>query len=55
LSAEPGVAYPQCTGGKLAGPPEDCGGIHGFYRMLEAFADPNHEDHEEMKDWTKKL
>jgi hypothetical protein len=51
FSAEPGVAYPLCTDGKLAGPPEDCGGIPGFYHMQEALADPNHEDHEDMKDW----
>lgn len=51
LPAEPNVAYPLCTDGKLAGPPEDCGGIPGFYHMLEALADPNHEDHEGMRDW----
>jgi Plasmid pRiA4b ORF-3-like protein len=51
LPAEPGVAYPLCTDGKLAGPPEDCGGIPGFYHMLEALADPNHTDHEDIRDW----
>jgi len=51
LPAEPDVAYPLCTAGKLAAPPEDCGGISGFYHMLEALADPNHEDHENMRDW----
>lgn len=51
LPAEPGIGYPLCTGGKLAGPPEDCGGIPGFYHMLEALADPNHEDHDDMRDW----
>jgi hypothetical protein len=51
FSAEPSVAYPLCTDGNLAGPPEDCGGIPGFYHMLEALADPNHEDHEDMQDW----
>lgn len=51
LAAEPNVAYPLCNDGKRAGPPEDCGGIPGFYHMLEALADPNHEDHEDMRDW----
>jgi hypothetical protein len=51
LPAESGAAYPLCMDGKLAGPPEDCGGIPGFYHMLEALADPNHEDHEDMRDW----
>jgi hypothetical protein len=55
LPAEHGVAYPLCTGGKLAGPPEDCGGIPGFYHMLEALTDPNHEDHEDMQDWIERF
>jgi hypothetical protein len=52
LPAETDVAFPLCTEGKLAAPPEDCGGIPGFYHMLEALGDPNHEDHEDMRDWT---
>lgn len=51
LASEPDVAYPLCIDGKLVCPPEDCGGIPGFYHMLEALADPNHEDHENMRDW----
>ena len=36
IPAEPGVAYPRCTGGRRDGPPEDCGGIWVFN---EQFAD----------------
>jgi hypothetical protein len=33
------------------GPPEDCGGIPGFYNLLEAINDPEHEQHEELLEW----
>ncbi len=46
-----GVTYPICTGGKRSCPPEDCGGIPGFYYKLEVLADPNHEEHEELREW----
>ena len=32
-------------------PPEDCGGIPGFYETLDAVADPNHPNHAEAKEW----
>jgi hypothetical protein len=46
-----GVTYPICADGKRNCPPEDCGGIPGFYHKLEALADPNHEEHEELREW----
>lgn len=51
LPADPDMAYPACTGGKLACPPEDCGGVSGFYDFLEAIGDPGHEQHEELLEW----
>ena len=47
-----GAKYPICTGGRRACPFEDCGGVSGYYQLLEALADENHEDHDEMVDWT---
>ena len=51
LPVDPNTTYPICTDGQLACPPEDCGGVPGFYDLVEALADPNHERHEEMLDW----
>lgn len=42
-----GAEYPTCLKGKRACPPEDCGGIWGYYELLEALRDPRHERHEE--------
>lgn len=50
-SADPTLAYPRYIAGERAVPPEDCGGIPGFYAALEALADPNHPDHEDAADW----
>lgn len=46
-----GVKYPVCLAGELACPPEDCGGIWGYYEMLEALKDPKHEQHKEFIEW----
>jgi hypothetical protein len=47
----PDMSTPICIDGSLACPPDDCGGIPGFYELLDALADPNHEQHQEMRDW----
>jgi hypothetical protein len=51
LPADPNMMYPVCVDGQLACPPEDCGGIPGFYDLVEALSDPSHKRHEEMLDW----
>jgi hypothetical protein len=51
LPVDPNTKYPVCTDGQLACPPEDCGGIPGFYDLLDALADPTHERHEELLEW----
>jgi len=47
----PGQVYPVCIKGKRACPPEDVGGVPGYYGFLEAIHDPNHEWHEEYSEW----
>jgi len=43
--------YPLVTAGKRACPPEDCGGIPGYYRLLEVLGNPRHPEHQEMLEW----
>jgi len=51
LPPEPGVKYPVCIEGKRACPPEDCGGVWGYSDFLEAIQNPDHPDHEDMREW----
>ena len=36
MPAAPGRPLPVCTGGRRAGPPEDCGGVHAFLENTQA-------------------
>lgn len=47
----PNQHYPNCLDGAYACPPEDCGGPWGYQSMLEALADPAHEEHETFVEW----
>jgi hypothetical protein len=42
--------YPICLGGARACPPEDCGGVPGYFQLLEAFREPTAEN-EELREW----
>jgi hypothetical protein len=48
---EPGLRYPLCLAGERACPPEDCGGIWGYADLLEAQADPDNPENEELLEW----
>jgi hypothetical protein len=51
LAADPALSYPRFVDGAMRCPPEDVGGVPGFYEFLEAIADPKHPDHEDRLDW----
>jgi hypothetical protein len=43
--------YPACIDGARSRPPEDVGGVGGYFEFLEAFQDPEHEEHQDMRRW----
>lgn len=45
--------YPVCLAWEGNVPQEDVGGEGGYEEFLEAFNDPNHEEHENMVSWAK--
>ncbi|HXE56197.1 MAG TPA: plasmid pRiA4b ORF-3 family protein [Tepidisphaeraceae bacterium] len=49
--ADPKAKAPICLEGERSCPPEDCGGPPGYGNYLDAIADPQHEQHEEMLEW----
>ena len=51
LPYDPAVRLPACISGRRRCPPEDCGGVWGYYEMLEVLEDPNARNHEHMKEW----
>ena len=39
------------SAGANACPPENCGGLSGYYRLLDILAEPENPEREEMKEW----
>ena len=44
-----------CLTGRKACPPEDCGGIFGYYQILEILEDPDHPEYDETLEWLDDL
>jgi len=42
----------RCVAGARACPPEDCRGSGGYENLLEALANPDHEEHESLATWS---
>lgn len=51
LPIDNSLKYPICLTGKMNCPPEDCGGVWGYYDMLEVLKDPDHEEYESYIEW----
>ena len=51
LDADPNTNYPICVNGKKACPPEDSGGLWGYYGKLEILKDLQHPDHDDVLEW----
>jgi hypothetical protein len=54
LNQEKGIDYPVCIKGKNNCPPEDCGGLWGFYSLLEIINDKKHPEREKTLGWLGK-
>jgi hypothetical protein len=50
--AAPETSYPRFLEGEGRCPPEDVGGAWGYAHFLEAIADPTHERHAELLEWS---
>jgi len=51
LPREPQQEYPLCVAGRMACPPEDCGGIDEYYRSMDILKDPQNEEFDFIADW----
>jgi hypothetical protein len=43
--------YPRCTDGERRCPPEDVGGISGYFEFLEALSNRRHSEHQSYLEW----
>jgi len=45
------MQLPVCLSGELQCPPEDCGGIPGFYNLLKILSNNKHPEYKDTKRW----
>ena len=53
ILAQKKVKYPCCTEGARLAPLEDCGGIGGYYQLLEVLSNPKDPEYKETLEWVK--
>ena len=51
LAREPDGVYPRCLDGERHGPPEDCGGIAGYFNILESYFGTDPGEREAAMEW----
>lgn len=51
LPWDPELRLPVCLAGERACPPEDCGGVYGYHRILEALRNPNDPELDDTREW----
>jgi len=53
VPAESKLKYPILLDGVMSCPPEDCGGIGGYYDLIDILANPSHPEYTDMLNWLK--
>jgi Plasmid pRiA4b ORF-3-like protein len=51
VARSPSARYPMVLAGRGACPPEDVGGLPGYYHFLQVINDSAHPEHEDMLEW----
>lgn len=51
VPASPKGRYPLVLAGRRRCPPEDVGGVGGYYHFLEVMRDPKHREHKDIREW----
>ena len=46
-----GDGWARCLGGARSCPPEDCGGVEGYARLLDLLFDPHHPEFDDVRRW----
>lgn len=55
LIRENSEKYPRCLAGERACPPEDCGGVLGYEKLLQTLSDPDSKAYQAKIRWLKHL
>jgi hypothetical protein len=45
------LKYPLCIDGERACPPENCGGVQGYFELIDTLSDPKKDDYEDARAW----